>query len=35
MDVVMESMKTSTPASIEAPRTEAKVPKKSDEIGIA
>jgi hypothetical protein len=35
MDDVMESVKTSTPASAEAPRTEAKVSKKSDKIGIA
>ena len=31
----MESVKTSTPASAEAPRTEAKVLKKSDEAGMA
>jgi hypothetical protein len=35
MDDVMESAKTSTTASAEAPRTEAKVSKKSDKIGIA
>jgi hypothetical protein len=35
LDVVMESMKTSTPASIEAPRTEAKVLKKSNKVGMA
>jgi hypothetical protein len=35
LDVVMESVKTSTPASAEAPRTEAKVSKKSDEAGMA
>jgi hypothetical protein len=35
LDAVMESMKTSTPASAKAPRTEAKVSKKSDEVGMA
>ena len=35
LDSVMETVKTSTPASAEAPRTEAKVSKKSDEVGIA
>jgi hypothetical protein len=35
LDVVMESVKTSTPASAEAPWTEAKVSKKSDEVRIA
>jgi hypothetical protein len=35
LDAVMESMKTPTPASAEAPRTEAKVSKKSDEAGMA
>jgi hypothetical protein len=35
LDAVMESVKTSTPASAEAPRTEAKVSKKSDEAGMA
>jgi hypothetical protein len=34
LDVVMESVKTSTPASAEAPSTEAKVSKKSDEAGM-
>ena len=35
LDAIMESVKTSTPASAEAPRTEAKVSKKSDEAGMA
>jgi hypothetical protein len=35
LDVVMEPVKTSTPASAEAPRTESKVSKKSDEAGMA
>jgi hypothetical protein len=35
LDAVMESVKTSTPASTEAPRTEAKVSKKSDKAGMA
>jgi hypothetical protein len=35
LDAIMESMKTSTLASVEAPRTEAKVSKKSDEAGMA
>jgi hypothetical protein len=35
LDVVMESVKTSTPASAEAPWTEAKVSKKSDEVSSA
>jgi hypothetical protein len=34
LDVVMESVKTSTPASAEAPSTEGKVSKKSDEAGM-
>jgi hypothetical protein len=34
LDAVMESMKTSTPASAEAPSTEGKVSKKSNEAGI-
>jgi hypothetical protein len=35
LDVVMESMKTSTPSSAEAPRTEDRVSKKSDEARMA
>jgi hypothetical protein len=35
LDTVMESMKTSTPASAEAPWAEAKVSKKSDEARMA
>jgi hypothetical protein len=35
LDAVMESVKTSTPTSAEAPRTETKVSKKSDEAGMA
>jgi ribosomal protein L17 len=35
LDVVMESVKTSTPASAKAPMTEAKVSKKSDEAEMA
>jgi hypothetical protein len=35
LDAIMESVKTPTPASVEAPRTEAKVSKKSDEAGMA
>jgi hypothetical protein len=35
LDAVMDSMKTSTPAFVEALKTEAKVPKKSDEAGMA
>jgi hypothetical protein len=35
LDVVMESVKTYTPATTEVPRTEAKVSKKSDEAGMA
>jgi hypothetical protein len=35
LDAVMEYVKTSTPASAEAPRTEAKVSKKSDEAEMA
>jgi hypothetical protein len=35
LDVVMEYVKTSTPASAKAPRMEAKVSKKSDEAGMA
>jgi hypothetical protein len=34
LDAVMESMKTSTPSSVEAPSTKGKVSKKSDEAGI-
>ena len=34
LDVVMESVKTSTPAFVEAPSTKGKVSKKSDEAGI-
>jgi hypothetical protein len=34
LDAVMESVKTSTPASAEAPSIEGKVPKKSDEAGM-
>jgi hypothetical protein len=34
LDAVIESMKTSTPASTEVPRTKAKVSKKSDEAGM-
>jgi hypothetical protein len=34
LDAVMESVKTSTPASVEAPSTKGKVSKKSDEAGI-
>jgi hypothetical protein len=33
LDAVMESVKASTPASVEAPTTEGKILKKSDEIG--
>jgi hypothetical protein len=35
LDVVMESVKTYTPATTEVPRTEAKVSKKSDDAGMA
>jgi hypothetical protein len=35
LDAVMESVKTSTPTSAEAPRMETKVSKKSDEAGMA
>jgi hypothetical protein len=35
LDVVMESVKTSTAASTEVPSTEAKVLKKSDEAEMA
>jgi hypothetical protein len=35
LDAVMESMKTSTPASIEAPSIEGEISKKSDEAGMA
>jgi hypothetical protein len=34
LDAVMESVKTSTPTSAEAPSTEGKVSKKSDEVGM-
>jgi hypothetical protein len=34
LDAVMESMKTSTPASAEAPSTEGKVSKKYDEAAM-
>jgi hypothetical protein len=34
LDAVMESVKTSTPASAEVPSTEGKVSKKSDEVGM-
>ena len=34
LDVVMESVKTSTPASAEAPNTEGKSSKKSDEAAM-
>jgi hypothetical protein len=35
LDAVMESVKTSTPASAEAPNTAGKVSKKSDKAGMA
>jgi hypothetical protein len=35
LDVVMESVKTSTPTTTEVPRTEAKVSKKSNDVGMA
>jgi hypothetical protein len=35
LDVVMESMKTSTPTSAGTPKTEAKVLKESGEAGMA
>jgi hypothetical protein len=35
LDAVMESVKTSTHASIEAPSIEGEISKKSDEVGMA
>jgi hypothetical protein len=35
LDIVMESVKTSTPASAEAPSTEGEISKKSDEASLA
>jgi hypothetical protein len=35
LDVVMESVKTLTPASVEAPSTEGEISKKFDEAGMA
>ena len=35
LDAVMESVKTSTPASAEAPSTEGEILKKSDKAGMA
>jgi hypothetical protein len=35
LDAVMESMKTSTPSSAEAPSTIGEISKKSDEAGMA